>query len=246
MNSAAVAMGAGANNGTAVITTAGYIADFSADTGTTGTFTITNSGAAATLGGGAGADTITGGTGADTITGGAGADSIVGGSGNDVISGGSGADTITGDAGADAITLSVDATTDDIIVADGASVAYSAITLAGTVFAASDTITFGNGVEVITNFLAGALASGGDTLDLITAATIPTTAIGVTATAMTTGVTYMLSGAYTSSTGAFVITASGGADTLLVSDAGTTASALDTWIVLSGVVNTALVAANFI
>lgn len=75
----------------------------------TGTLSVTGSGAAdtllgtaatsSTIDGGAGNDTITGGAAADNITGGAGNDSISGGGGNDVIDAGDGNDSVTVGAG---------------------------------------------------------------------------------------------------------------------------------------------------
>ena len=113
--------------------------------------TVAGSNGADTLSGGAGADTLTGNGGADSILGGAGADVITAGAGDDVITGGECADVITGGAGNDNITGGVDA---DTYVGgfQGESTAITASSFNGTKYAANDTVTFGNGVDVITDF----------------------------------------------------------------------------------------------
>jgi Ca2+-binding RTX toxin-like protein len=84
--SAAYTAGVGTTNlGTANLTSAGFGVNLGAVIGGTTGFSITNSGAAATLVGSAFGDTITGGAGADTITGGAGADTITLGLGADTL-----------------------------------------------------------------------------------------------------------------------------------------------------------------
>ena len=109
-----------------------------------GADSITGGADADIINGGAGDDvTLAGGGGADTIDGGAGADTITGGGGVDTITGGEGIDTITGGAGADIIDLTeATAVTDDVNIAVHST----------------------DGVDVITGFKAGALASGGDTI----------------------------------------------------------------------------------
>lgn len=180
-------------------------------------------------------DLLIGTAGADTLTGTAAAETILGRSGVDVITGGAGADAMTGGAGADVF-----------IQADGASVVKSASNLVGANFAAADTITFANGVDVITGFTAG---TGGDSLDVGTAGAA-ITGIGVAAATMTATKTLFLSGAYVVATGVFTIAADGtGADTLIVDTTVAADQAIataDTWVVLVGVDSDNLVAANFI
>jgi len=194
---------------------------------------------------GAGAATIQGGSGADSITGGGAADSLIGGSGNDTISGGAGADTITGGVGADRMTTGSSA--DQVTVATNSSVAFTTGTFAGANFAANDTIAFANGVDVVTDFTAG---TGGDTLDVTTAATAPTAGIGIATggAAGQNGVTYSFSGTWNDSTKLFTILATGtGADTLIMmglNNANNTTNA--SWVVLTGVVDSNLVAGNFV
>ena len=147
---------------------------------------------------------------------------------------GAGNDTVTAGTGADSITITAGGT-DKIVVANGDSKAPTLITLADTttfLFAAADTITFGNGVDVVTGFTAGAT---GDTLDVTTAGAA-ITGIGVDAAALTATSELFFSGAWDSSTKVFTIAADGaGADTLLVDTVDTVASTADTWVVLVGV-----------
>jgi hypothetical protein len=188
------------------------------------------------LNGGAGNDIIIGGTGVDTVVAGAGNDVISTGAGNDVITGGAGADTMTGGAGADRF-----------VQALGDSVASSAQTFVGAVIAVGDTITFGNGVDVITDFTAGA---GGDTVDVDNAGDA-VTAIGQNQLALTDNDLFFLSGAFTN--GVFVIAADGaGADTLIIDVDNTNSGVSDviststSMFVLQGVDSDDLVAGNFV
>lgn len=186
--------------------------------------------------GGAAADTITGGAGNDSITGAAGADTIDGGAGIDSIVNGAGNDKMTGGAGADTYTV--------IGVATNSTVA-SAHTLANPI-ANTNTITFGSGVDVITDF-----ASGTDKLDVPTAATAPTTAIGVNpGAAGTTDVVYSLLGTYDSTTGVFTVNSAatsattGVAMAINVGDGTLTQINHTGWVVLTGIAS--LAAADFI
>ena len=127
--------------------------------------------------------------------------------------------------------------------ANGDSIAATTITLAGTAFASGDTITFGNGVDVITNFIAGGTK---DSLDVTTAGAA-ITGIGVTAASLTATKTLFLSGAYNATTKVFTIAAdAGGADTLIVDTVDTAAATADTWVVLVGVGSASLHADNFV
>ena len=172
----------------------------------------------------AGIENVVGTDEVDYIVGSADANKITGGAGNDVMTGGAGVDTF--------------------VQAAAASTVLSAETVTEAAVAAAETITFGNGVDVITDFTAG---NGGDILDAQFAG-LPTSALGTDQTANTSGTMYFLSGTFVSSTGVFTIAADGaGADTLIFEgDAGADLSAVDDAIVLVGVDSDDLVAANVI
>ncbi len=181
----------------------------------------------------AGADFITGTQLADTIAGLAGADTILAGAGIDNITGGTGADSMSGGAGVDTFNFAV-----------SESVVASAVTWAGAVAAAADTMTFGNGIDIITDFTAGA---GGDVINDV-GGIAPVTGIGVAiAAGFLAGTTYFLSGNYVAATGVFTITADGvGADTLIVQGEGNNVgTANDSAVLLIGVDSDNLVAGNF-
>ena len=108
----------------------------------TGTLSGTN-----TIIGGQAADTIISGRGDDYLVGGDtidGGDLIVAGAGNDTIDGGAGNDTITGGVGADSMTGG--AGVDRFVFVSGDGVAATAVN------ATTKTVTFGNGVDIITDF----------------------------------------------------------------------------------------------
>jgi Ca2+-binding RTX toxin-like protein len=191
-------------------------------------------------------NTFTGGAFADVITGSAGNDVLVGGAGKDTISGGAGTDNITGGIGADNMTGGTGVDTFNGTLTS--SVASSATAIAGATLAAGDTLTFGNGVDVITDFTAGA---GGDVLEN-TAAAVAAIATGIgqnVTTGFATATTnYFVSGTYNATTGSFTVSADGvGADSMIVfGDATPTALAASTHnIILVGVDTDNLVAANF-
>jgi Ca2+-binding RTX toxin-like protein len=179
---------------------------------------------------------IQSGSGNDVITAGAGAQTINGGAGNDTITGGAGADLITGGTGADTF----------VTGAAGASVAASANTLNGTI-ANGQTLTFGNGVDVITDFV-----SGTDKLDVATAATVATSGIGLAAnTDLATDTTYTILGTYNAATKVFTVDSTATSSTanvatlLVVGDAGAlTFQDTTGYTVLVGVASTA--AADFV
>ena len=218
----------------------------------TGAVTVnaSNSGTAVTMTANAAStavNTFTGGAFADVISGGAGADVLVGGGGKDTISGNGGADAITGGTSADSMTGGTGVDTYTQGISD--SLAVSASVFAGATVAAGDTLTFGNGVDVITDFVAGA---GGDVVDGLMGGA-PTTLIGETVAALTaiTGEVFFASGSFNATTGLFTISAAGtGLDTLIVyanqataaSDNLTTNASM---IVLVGVDSDNLVAGNF-
>jgi Ca2+-binding RTX toxin-like protein len=226
-----------ANAGTINITTAGFVVNMGAETGSTGSISITNTGSATTLVGGAGSNTINGGVGNDTINGGAGSATINGGEGNDMITagaagtnnitGGYGDDTIVGSASVD--TINVDYGTDTITnlgTGDVLTVNYYATanaTLSGTSPSWTPTSsTTNNGVLNL------ATAASVD-LHLITTNTGTISINASTASGATTlkgagaGITNIIGGA-----GADAITANGagsivggaGADTLSVATTG--------------------------
>jgi Ca2+-binding RTX toxin-like protein len=211
---------------------------------------VTNSAAVKTL---TSIENITLADGINYVVGSDSANVINGGSGADTIDGGNGADTIDAGAGADSVTLTettanqaVDALTQtagDSVVAT----AKSASMADDTAIAATDTITFGNGVDVITGFNPGA---SGDTIDVGTAgAAITGIAAGVE-DAMTASKTLFFSGSYNASTGVFTIAADGtGADTMIAdtTDAGDRdIMASDSIVILVGVDSDDLHADNFI
>jgi len=197
---------------------------------------------------GAGAQTITS-TGADNVivnaTSSEGATSITTGAGGDTIalhaSAAGGLNTITAGAGADTINLYTNfASIDTIVQADGDSNASTANTTTSNI-AVGQTITFGNGLDIISNFgvndilnvgTGGAAVSGLAMNEALFAATK----------------TIFFSGTYAGNI--FTIAADGGGtDTLLLD---TTAAAdiniatADTWILLSGVTSGDLSAGSFV
>jgi Ca2+-binding RTX toxin-like protein len=113
--------------------------------------TITGSNGADKLLGFGGADTITGGKGVDDLDGGAGDDTLDGGDGIDTITGGAGDDTMTGGKGADIFEIGATGASTVMSASNDASVANGVFTGAATV-AKDDVFTFGNGVDVVTDF----------------------------------------------------------------------------------------------
>jgi len=201
-------------------------------TGGTGTVVLTT---------GSGNDTITAGTGRITVDAGTGLDTITGSTGIDSITGGAGADSMTGGTGADSFTVN-----------SSSSVASTGGSIAGATFAAGDTIAFGTGLDVITDFVAG---TGGDDLDVTTASVTPTSLIGITAAgnAAYVNITYYASGTYDQLTGLFTLSANGvGSDTLIyIGTNGTSFAAIGaagantSAVVLVGVDSDEFVAGNF-
>jgi len=161
-------------------------------------------------------------TAATALTGGAGADTLIGNSGNDVIVGGAGIDTITGGLGGDDITGGDGA---DVITTGARtanSVAASATSLTATI-AQGDSMTFGNGVDIIRGF-----TTGSDTLAVSAAITatiegvVPTTLIGATENNLTNSTAFGARGNFVAATSVFTFSATG-ADFLLHINDGTAA-----------------------
>jgi len=179
---------------------------------------------------------LTGTAAADTLTTGVNNDTIDGGAGNDTIDAAAGADTINASSGDNTIKFE-----DDVGIA-----ATAKSTADGAVFAIGDTITFGNGLDIINGFEAG---TGGDVLDADHAG-LPTAALGVAEDAFnpTTASVAYLSGTYVASTGVFTITANGaaGSSTLLMDSVVDDILANNEGVLLVGVDFDALVAANII
>jgi hypothetical protein len=179
-----------------------------------------------TASGNAGNDTINGNNGADTINGNAGNDTLNGGAGNDTINSGAGTDGVDGGTGADAFTGGTGVETYAQVLT-GSSVAPTAKTTADAgAFAAGDTLTFGNGVDVITGFStttgSGATAASDDILNAnSTGAALPTTLIGVAEndlTAAAGGVNMIVSGAWDAASSTFTMTSDDlGPDSLFLS-----------------------------
>lgn len=210
---------------------------------------VTNSAAVKTL---TSIENVTLADGINYIVGSAGANVINGGTGADTIVAGNGADTIDAGTGADSVTLTETAANqavDALTQAAGDSVvatAKSAGMADDTAIAATDTLTFGNGVDTITGFNAGA---SGDTINVGTAGAA-ITGIGTTEDALTASKTLFFSGAFVASTGVFTIDADGdGADTMIMdtTDAGDRdVLATDSVVILIGVDSDDLHADNFI
>ena len=196
--------------------------------------------AAMVLSGDLGNDTVTGAGGNDTLFGGDGTDQITGGLANDQMSGGTGSDTFFAN------------------VAAPSSTNATVQAAAGGTWAANDTITFGGGADVITDFEGG---TGGDVFRS-TGATALNYAVGgapVAAFGTANGIgtvtaaasVYALSGNYNRTSGVFTVTANGaGADTALIVSTATAATfaavnGSDASAILVGTNYNTLTAANF-
>jgi hypothetical protein len=231
-------------DGTVTLTTDGVA---TVDTeGATGDWVITTSNGADDIDTGAGDDSATTGAGDDDINTAAGEDTISSGSGSDTIDAGGGADSVTTGSGSDTSTQ----TYGDSVAATAVTDATTGAAMAATVtLAAGDTITFGSGVDVYTDFTAGATASGGDVLDVNTSGA-PTSALGVAHDTLAAADDLLfLSGSWSSSTGVFTIDADGdGADTMIIDVDQSAHDEIDTTtgiVILVGVDSDNLVAANF-
>jgi hypothetical protein len=192
---------------------------------------------------------IDGGIDNDTITvSGAGTTTLTGGLGLDTITGGSGIDTITAGENADTVNITRGAVDTIVQGADDSNRAVTTDFGAGTLITAGDTMTFSNGVDVVTGFTAGA---GGDVVrgDVSVSQSI----LGQDASAITTS--GWLSGNYDPTTGRFTVTANGdGRDTAFIQRsgtggtnlvAGTGAAVNQSIVILQGVNTAALINSNF-
>ena len=195
-----------------------------------------------TLGGGQGNDTITvgaatstvianGDDGNDTIVTGASADTIDGGAGNDNITAGAGIDVMTGGAGQDTFVQSV----------SGLGAVPTATVFAGANYSAGDTLTFGNGIDIVTDFTAN------DLLDTATAANA-VTANGVATGSALGASNYFLQGTYNATTSVFTVgTTAANIDYLVAPSNGTSTSFIaNTSLILLDNLGTAPLAANFV
>jgi len=172
-----------------------------------------------------GFEAIQGSTGGDYLVGNSSANTITGGSLGDVMVGGSGADTFA-------------------LAGTASSVAATAETLAATILT-TNTITFGAGVDVITDF-----TSGTDFLDFTVAGatTAPTSLLtGAAQAALVIGTSYFLLGTYVIGTGVFTVNTAATSATTNVAVAVLEATTVDTatsanhtdWVILMGIASIA-------
>ena len=221
------------------------------DTGASDTFTYTASDAggqsapatvtvlrttSTTVTGTAASDILVGATSAVTFNGGAGKDYLIGGNNADTLTGGADADDLTGSVGADTF-----------VFAEGSDgVAPTAVNFAlgssATTVDNGDTLTFGNGVDIVRDFV-----SGTDTLDVTTAGNATALAGQVNTTALAAGNNYWVRGTYNEVSKTFVVLTSSGSDLLVIQGGGIAPNGLTTetdFIVLIGV--TSVAAADFV
>lgn len=191
--------------------------------------------------------------GADSITGSSGADTIDSGAGNDTISAAAGSDQIIAGLGVDSVTLTAESAgtgNDTITQRLSDSKAATATNFASPLVQVGDTLTFGNGVDVVTGFTAGV---GGDTLNVVAnGATDRAVLVGATVAALTSGKVYVASGDYNEATGVFTVRASGtGADTMIVqaktsATGSTNLTTNESVLILKGVVDTTIADSQFV
>ncbi len=177
-----------------------------------------------TVTGGAGADSLVGSGQADVLQAGLGADTLSGGGGNDTIQAGLGADRVSGGGGSD-----------EFYYFSNHGVARTAETLTAASIGAGETLTFGNGVDIITDF-----TTGSDRLRVTNPDNYTLLTTGSNASALTAYNHYGLRGNF--SAGVFTVN-DAGADTLLLIEAA--AGAFDTAaqtgaLILLGVTNFAV------
>ena len=172
-------------------------------------------------------NSLDGGIGNDSLRGGAGNDTLLGNDGIDTLLGGNGSDSLTGGAGVDTFT-------------QGSTDSVQPTSIPGT-FTDGNTITFGNGLDIISDFETG---TSGDKLDLDSSSSA-ISAIGVSIASLASGTNYYLSGTFSGNV--FTISADGvGSDTLIIQGTGAAFSSNASSVLLSLVNSNNLVAGNFI
>jgi hypothetical protein len=171
----------------------------------TGAFVMGAAGAAT------GATSLKGGAGADTLLGNAGADVIIGGAGIDTIAGGAGGDDMTGGDGADIFNIAPGATN------TAGSVAASATSLTATI-ATGDTMTFGNGVDIIRDFVSGTDQLKVSDATVAFEGVLPTALIGATENALTDDTIFGSKGTFVESSGVFTLNTTGNDYLLTIND----------------------------
>jgi len=183
-------------------------------------------------------------TAATLFTGGSGNDTLIGNSGDDSLIGGAGNDSLNGGAGDDSFDLTGGG--NDTIVAP-LSTAASAVSIAAGnagAIAAADTLTFGNGVDVVTGF-----SGSGDLITVTTPGTLASL-IGQTENDLAELTTFYASGTWDADESKFTISANGaGPDTLISQNEATSANddiaTMNTFMVLVGVDSDDLSTADF-
>ncbi|QFZ92390.2 calcium-binding protein [Synechococcus elongatus] len=160
------------------------------------------------INGNQGNDFVDGGSGNDTLNGGQESDSISGGDGNDIISGDRGADRLTGGADAD---IFVQGANSSVAPTQIQNLTNGNIRFDSSVLGAATVITFGNGVDVITDFQVGV-----DRLD-IDSVTGLTTILNflVSASNLPNNTLFIARGNFNSATNQFTFDADGGGDTII-------------------------------
>lgn len=182
-----------------------------------------------------GADAING-TGnalANTITGNAANNTLNGGDGQDTLNGNGGTDILNGGNGADSINAGTSVA--DIVMAAGSSVARTAETISVGNFGNGETITFGNKVDVISNF-----TSGSDDLDVTTANNYVQFGPGGDGQNLTANNNYGLRGNWNSGANTFTLNFAAGNDLLVVTNAANAdldSAAQTSIVIMTGVSN---------
>lgn len=191
---------------------------------------------------------LTGTAGADQLTGGDGDDTLTGAGGADTLDGGAGADTLQGGQGADHLMLGAgDGVSDTVIQGGTDSQLITGSSLTSGNLSTGDTLTFGNGLDIIDGFAPG---SGGDRMDVdvdpSALYSIYQSQYGTTWGFLPH--VYFTSGDYDASTQTFTVAADGaGADTLIIpGSGGGTFSSQQGLVLLAGVNSADLSSDNFL
>lgn len=168
---------------------------------------------------------------------------INGTAGADVLTAGRGRDYVTAYGGADVVALANDSQQDTVVQGAHDS---RARTGGSASLNSGDTLVFGNGVDLVYGFHAGA---GGDRLDVDHAGSMwPAYQTPYGNSWAFLGVTYFLSGSYNVNTKTFTVAADGvGADTMVIQGAGgATFASNDSIVILVGVNSATLVPDNLV